>query len=654
MPEFQMTRAEIEAQFGNKRFSRAYEALQKQLAATDQATTANVAATDRLNEAAFVTLSANAELPNERVLQFEPTITAAITDTSITLGVSTLVATRQWVLDQGYSTGGGGGGVTDGDKGDITVSGTGAVWTIDNGAVSLAKMANLAANSIIGNNTGAGATPIALTAAQVRTLINVADGATANLGTVTSVGGTGTVNGLTLTGSVTSSGNLTLGGTLTISGADFGSQAQNRFLASPNGAAGNPTFRKIVLADLPTQADLTFLGNNTGAVASPVVLTTAQATALLDVATTALKGLAPASGGGTTNFLRADLTWAAPPSGSGGSVGASYATGAPGVIAVAGTTSGTPGTGAFIPSAAVSGFRAWSTVFTGWTGLVRFDDGSAWELSFCYWDGTTLSRSSTQRFDSSSGSPLSLTSAATATLISDIVQFLDSSFAGPVRGTVMRSNSATVDDVGFAWTNVQSPTAAGISNANYLNEQYRVLFTSATTANAGAGRSPSQRFMTVNSTAGRGGGMMSVKWGFTQVPAAHRVFIGGSDIIGLTGATEPSALVGNNVICGKDSTDTNLQFIVNNNSGAGTKTNTGIALAVNGWYHYAMWCYPGSLEWHQLLVREDTGAIYYRKTSTDVPVTGAGLLPNLLSYLTATTGTAVVLNQGEVKLKAGR
>lgn len=67
-------------------------------------------------------------------------------------------------------------------SGSLTLGGTLSVATaaIQDGAVTLGKMANLAANSIIGNNTGSPATPLALTAAQVRTLINVADGATAN------------------------------------------------------------------------------------------------------------------------------------------------------------------------------------------------------------------------------------------------------------------------------------------------------------------------------------------------------------------------------------------------------------------------------------------------------------------------------------------
>jgi len=55
------------------------------------------------------------------------------------------------------------------------------------------------------------------------------------------------------------------------------------------------------------------LGRTTASTGVVEQLTGTQATAMLDAFTSALKGLVPASGGGTTKFLRADATWQVPP-----------------------------------------------------------------------------------------------------------------------------------------------------------------------------------------------------------------------------------------------------------------------------------------------------------------------------------------------------
>lgn len=57
--------------------------------------------------------------------------------------------------------------------GDVTNPAGSLTLTISAGAVSLSKMANLPANTIIGNNTGSSSTPIALTISQVKALLGI-------------------------------------------------------------------------------------------------------------------------------------------------------------------------------------------------------------------------------------------------------------------------------------------------------------------------------------------------------------------------------------------------------------------------------------------------------------------------------------------------
>jgi hypothetical protein len=112
-------------------------------------------------------------------------------------------------------------------------------------------------------------------------------------------------------------------------------QIQTKFIA--NNAVTNAK-----LALIPAHS---YIGNNTGSSATAAYITNVQLTADLDLFTATLQGLVPASGGGTTTFLRADGTFATPPS-SGGtvtSVALADASTAP-IYAISGspvTTSGT-------------------------------------------------------------------------------------------------------------------------------------------------------------------------------------------------------------------------------------------------------------------------------------------------------------------------
>lgn len=134
------------------------------------------------------------------------TWTAVTIGTNLTFSAGTLSST---------------GGVSDGDKGDLTVSGSGATYTIDAGVVTYAKIQNVSATSrILGRITAGAGSVEELTGTQATTLLN---NFTSTLKGLAPLSGGGTVNFLRADvswaeppGAGTVNGSATLGGNYTL------------------------------------------------------------------------------------------------------------------------------------------------------------------------------------------------------------------------------------------------------------------------------------------------------------------------------------------------------------------------------------------------------------------------------------------------------
>ena len=200
-------------------------------------------------------------------------------------------------------------GVSDGDKGDITVSSSGATWTVDNGAITYAKIQNVTDARLIGRSSGTAGTAQEIT---VGTGLSLSQGATP---TLTATGGSMVYPGA---GIAVSNGTAWItpkkpinGASNTISNINLASQVTGT-LPVANGGTGATTRQ----AAMDALAGATTSGQYLRGDGSDVVMAALQAADLTGTVAVANGGTgltsAPANGqldiGNGTGFTRATLT----------------------------------------------------------------------------------------------------------------------------------------------------------------------------------------------------------------------------------------------------------------------------------------------------------------------------------------------------------
>lgn len=215
-------------------------------------------------------------------------------------------------------------------------SGTPFVKMTAAGTFALDTNNYLTANQTItlsGDGSGSGTTAITFTLATVNSNVGTFNNVTVNAkGLVTSASN---VSYQTLNANLTSLAGLSFASTsfVKMTGANTFTLDTNTYLTANQTitlsgnvtGSGTTSITTTIANNVVTNAMLAQIatarirGRVTAGTGNVEDLTGTQATTLLDSFAGSAKGLVPVSVGGTTNFLRADGAWAAPPGGGGGS-----------------------------------------------------------------------------------------------------------------------------------------------------------------------------------------------------------------------------------------------------------------------------------------------------------------------------------------------
>lgn len=174
----------------------------------------------------------------------------SLTDTLTLVAGSNITITTNAGTDTITIAASGGGGLSDTDYGDITVSGGGTAMTIDNDVVDNVRLANMASQTIKGRASALTGDPEDLTASQVKTILSLNNVENTALSTwagstnITTLGtiGSGTWNGGVIGSTYGGTGVNNAGRTLTIGSNSGGITFTNLgAILTVNGAGGSVT-----------------------------------------------------------------------------------------------------------------------------------------------------------------------------------------------------------------------------------------------------------------------------------------------------------------------------------------------------------------------------------------------------------------------------